>query len=212
METNEHLHPARQTDEAARARGKIGWEDHRRLRRLGARWGLVAAALLVLVYLGVLALANSLEHAVDEFLRLWPWMTALILGFSLQVGLFAYARAATRGAHRARAGGVAASGGTSTVSMIACCAHHLTDVLPAIGLAGASVFLATYQSLFLLLGVLSNAVGLTYVLGLFRKHGLFPDRPSVLSATAGWPLDHALPVVLGLCTIIFLAAVALAFL
>jgi hypothetical protein len=50
----------------------------------------------VLVYVGVLALANSLDHAVDEFIRLWPWMTGLVASFGAQVGLFAYSAAAAR--------------------------------------------------------------------------------------------------------------------
>ena len=74
-----------------------------------------------------------------------------------------------------------ASGGASTVSMVACCAHHLTEVLPVLGFAGAATVLATYQSVFLLAGVLANLGGLVYVLGLLRRRGLFPARTSVLS-------------------------------
>lgn len=81
--------------------------------------------------------------------------------------------------------------------MIACCAHHLTDVLPVVGLAGAAMFLAAYQSLFLLLGVLSNLVGTVYLLGLIRRHGLFPRDASLLSRSVRWPVDRALPYVLG---------------
>lgn len=152
---------------------------------------------LVTVYLGVLALANSLEHATTEFLRLWYWMTPLIVGFALQIGLFAYGRGAS-GTHAAHGRAVAASGGASTLSMVACCAHHLTDVLPLLGLAGAAFFLSAYQSLFLLLGVLSNVVGLVYLLGVLRRHGLFPERRSVLSLMVAWPVDRALvPVAIG---------------
>ena len=98
--------------------------------------------------------------------RLWFWMVPLVLGFSLQVGLFVYARRAARARHAtAHAHGVVASGGASTVSMVACCAHHLTEVLPVLGFAGAATVLATYQSVFLLAGVLANLGGLVYVLG-----------------------------------------------
>lgn len=173
--------------------GRIGWPLHRDLRRRGLVGALVAATGLLTVYLLTLALANSLEHALTEFVRLWPWMTALVGGFAAQVGLFVYVKAATRDADGARAGGVMASGGASTLSMVACCAHHLTDVLPLVGLAGAAVFLTTYQSLFLLVGVLSNVVGLLYVLGLVRRHALYPDRRSVLSLAVAWPVDRAVP-------------------
>lgn len=106
--------------------------------------------------------------------------------------------------------GVAASGGTSTLSMVACCAHHLTDVLPLVGLAGAAVVLAQYQGLFLLLGVLSNLVGLVYMLGLLHKHGSYPGGRSVLSVFCAWPLHRALPGVAVFSGLVFLASVVVA--
>ena len=189
------------------AGGRIDWSLHRALRRRGFAWAGAAGAGLLLVYVVTLALLNSLEHVLGEFLLLWPWMTALVLGFAAQVGLFAYARGATRGTGATRAGGVLASGGASTLSMVACCAHHVTDVLPLIGLAGAAVFLASYQSLFLLLGVLSNVVGLVYVLGLIRRHGLYPDRRSALSIAVGWPVDRAVPSALVGSALVLLVAI-----
>ncbi len=48
--------------------------------------------------------------------------------------------------------------------MAACCAHHLTDVLPNLGLSGLATFLASYQVLFIVIGVLSNVVGITIML------------------------------------------------
>lgn len=194
----------------ANRRGRIGWQLHRHLRARAAGWGVAAGAFLALVYLGVLALANSLDHAFDEFRRLWYWMVPLVAGFSLQVGLFVYARRATRGGSTAHARGVVASGSASTLSMVACCAHHLADVLPLIGLAGAAVVLATYQDVFLLLGILSNVVGLVYVLGLLRKHGLFPERGGALSLSLRWPVDRALLPTAAVCTIIFVIALVAA--
>jgi hypothetical protein len=91
--------------------------------------------------------------------------------------------------------------------MVACCAHHLTDVLPVIGLAGAATLLATYQDVLLLLGVLSNVVGVTYMLGLLRKHRLYPSRASLLSVALRWPVDRALWPVTGLA--LFVLAIVL---
>lgn len=193
------------------AGGRIDWDLHATLRRRGLAWACAAGAGLMLVYVAVLAIANSLDHAVDEFFRLWPWMVALVGGFALQVGLFAYSAAAARGARSVKAGAVAASGSASTVSMIACCAHHLTDVLPAVGLAGAAVILSSYQSLFLLLGVLSNLSGLVYVLGHIRRHRLHPRRRSALSLAVAWPADRALPYVVLASVLVFGAAAARVF-
>ncbi len=207
MDTAREERDQPRTSEARRRPGRVDWAHHRALRARAVGWGALAGALVVGVYVGTLAVANSLEHLREELLRLWPWMAPLVVGFSTQVGLFAYARSGLRGeGSTPRAHGVVASGGASTASMVACCAHHLTDVLPLVGLAGAATLLATYQNAFLLLGVLSNLVGLVYVLGLLRKNRLYPARPSLLSVALRWPVDRALgPVVV--CAVVVLAAV-----
>ncbi len=188
------------------AKGRLTWVQHRALRREAVVWGCSGAVALVGVYLVVLALANSAGHAISEFGRLWYWMTPLVLGFAVQLGLFAYARGAARGGSVAPARGVVASGGASTLSMVACCAHHLTDVLPLIGLAGATLFLAAYQTLFLLLGLLSNTVGVVYMLGTLRRHGLFPEQGGLLALSLGWPVERALMPAVVLSVLIFIVA------
>lgn len=188
--------------------GGISWPDHVALRARAVWWAVAAGTLLLTIYFVILAVANSADHALEELARLWYWMVPLVLGFSAQVGLFAYARAATRGRRGVHAHGVMASGGASTLSMVACCAHHVTDVLPVVGLAGAATVLAAYQGLFLLLGVLSNTVGLVYVLGLLQRHGLYPAGPSWLSWTLRWPFRRMLVPVAGGAALVFLTALA----
>jgi hypothetical protein len=56
---------------------------------------------------------------------------------------------------------------------------------------------------FLWLGVLSNVVGLVYVLGLLRRHGLFPGRPSVLSRVLRVPFDKAFVPGIAVAVLIF---------
>jgi hypothetical protein len=48
--------------------------------------------------------------------------------------------------------------------MLACCAHHLTDVLPLLGVSAAAVFLNAYKTPLLWLGVLMNLAGVAYLL------------------------------------------------
>lgn len=198
------------TAECSMAADGLPWAAHRAVRGRAAAWGLAAGGTLLLVYVLILGWANSLRHALDEFVRLWPWMTVLTIGFAAQVGLFAYARRAARENGSGGVRGVAASGGTSVASMVACCAHHLTDILPFVGLAGAAFFLASYQWLFLLLGVLSNGVGVVFMLGQLRKHGLHPTRRSLLALSVGWPADRALPYVLAGSVAIFGLATGIA--
>lgn len=137
-------------------------------------WGFVAALLLLLFYGGVNTLASrSFVHTLSELGRLWLWFLPLTAGFGTQIGLFVYIR---RGLHlvgKAAPGAAAAAGagaGTSTVAMLACCAHHLTEVLPIIGLSGAAVFLIKYQTLFLTIGIVANALGIGIMLRIIQKH------------------------------------------
>lgn len=61
------------------------------------------------------------------------------------------------------------SGATSGTAMIACCAHHLADVLPVLGLSGASIVLTQYQKPFLVLGLSINLFGIAYMMYILRK-------------------------------------------
>lgn len=128
--------------------------------------GIAGAASLLLAYFGILTLANSFPHAISQFRSMWYWIVLLSAGFGLQMALYAYAK------KQCGTASVAASGGISGASMIACCAHHLTDVLPILGISAAAVFLTRYQTFFIIIGVLSNLNGTIYLLGRIqeRKH------------------------------------------
>ncbi|MBI2916967.1 MAG: hypothetical protein HYY01_03150 [Chloroflexi bacterium] len=134
-----------------------------------------AAALLLAVYLGIITLAQGWSHALGQTLDLWYWVVLLAAGFGTQAGLYSFIRQGLRESRRVgTTASVAASGGVSTGSMAACCAHHLSDVLPALGLAGVATFLTSYQTVFILAGVLSNLVGITIMLEAIQRHGLSP--------------------------------------
>ena len=134
--------------------------------------GAGAAFLLIGVYLGILTLTQGWSHAAQQTGELWYWVLALSAGFGVQVGLFSFIRRAIRERRAAATGSVAVSGGISTGSMAACCAHHLGDVLPLLGLSGLAVFLVRYQILFIVIGVLSNVIGITIMLETIQRHGL----------------------------------------
>ncbi|MBR9707307.1 MAG: hypothetical protein GOV15_02625, partial [Candidatus Diapherotrites archaeon] len=125
---------------------------------------------------GIVSLAQSFDHAVQQFTDLWFLMLPLLVGFGVQVGLFSYMRGVAK--TREATASVAAAGSMSTASMVACCAHHLTDILPIIGLSGAMIFLTEYQSFFLVLGILSNLVGVTFLLSVMKTHSLYNKRGS----------------------------------
>lgn len=174
--------------------GKVSWAIHVDARRRAALWAALAVGTLLVLYTMVLALSTSLEHAGEQIIDLWGWLVPVFIGFGVQVGLFAYARRVTREAARVGSGAVVVSGGASTLSMIACCAHHLADLLPVLGLSGAAVFLTRFQGQFLLLAILSNVLGLVHILGLMRKHRLFPARDSLLTQVLRVPFERLLPL------------------
>ncbi|MFQ6119594.1 MAG: hypothetical protein ACE5KE_06885 [Methanosarcinales archaeon] len=139
--------------------------------------GIIAGLILLAIYFTILSIANSFSHATEQFIEMWYWISALVIGFGIQVGLYSYIRTSIHTKNMSGATTeVATAGGISTGSMIACCAHHLTDILPILGLSAAFVLLAEYQVFFIILGILSNLVGITMMLGIIQKHELHKKR------------------------------------
>lgn len=135
--------------------------------------GFLGSLALLAVYFSILTFTQSFSHAVDSFKDLWYLLSALVVGFGVQSGLFYFVHTSLRAAkHASATASVAASGGVSTASMVACCAHHVTDVAPFLGASAAGAFLAEYQELFILVGVLSNAVGVALMLSIVQRAGL----------------------------------------
>ena len=131
---------------------------------------------LLIIYFGILAWVNSFSHALEQFSQMWYWILILVTGFGIQLGLYSYVRFNIRTKATGATAEIAAAGGISTGSMIACCAHHITDVLPIIGLSAAAVFLVKYQLPFILLGIFSNLVGITMMLHIIQKHALYQKK------------------------------------
>jgi len=119
---------------------------------------LLGMVFMLVVYWGILFIASQdIMHPFSQLLQYKYWMGALIFGFGLQIGLFWYIRS---GSHLVGTSTVATGAGTSTVAMVACCAHHLADFLPILGLSGAAIFLTEYQEYFFALGIISNLLGI----------------------------------------------------
>jgi hypothetical protein len=142
-------------------------------RWLAVLIGWWAALALVALYAALVGIANSPGHALD---LLWGdryFVAAIAVGFGVQAGLYAYVRLVFAHAKAVRASGaLAATGtGTSTAAMVACCAHHVVDVLPIIGLSGAAILLNDYRVPIMLAGLAVNAVGIVLMLGVVRSTG-----------------------------------------
>lgn len=130
--------------------------------------GLIASLALLIFYLGLVSLVSqSVGHAVELLTEDRWFVLPLTLGFGMQAGLLTYLRS-LHGASKMSAAVTSSSAGTSTAAMIACCAHHVTDVLPLVGLSGAAIFLAQYKAPFMIVGLLSNAAGIGVLLTMIR--------------------------------------------
>jgi Cu+-exporting ATPase len=125
-------------------------------------FGVTASVVLLVVYFVVLSLVSGWDFAISEFAAFWYFVLPLAIGFGLQVGLYTYLRRLA--AHDFGGRVVAASGATSTASMISCCAHYLTNVLPVVGAAGIVTAIAEYQVELFWVGLAFNAAGLGYIL------------------------------------------------
>ncbi len=136
---------------------------------LGA--GLLGAVFLTGVYLGIVSLAESPTHALELFWQDKVFVIPILLGFGTQVGLYTLLKKGLYMPVPVPAGGAttAAGGGMSTMAMVACCAHHVADVLPLVGLTAAATFLANWKIPFMIVGLLTNLIGIAVMIRIILK-------------------------------------------
>ncbi len=148
--------------------------------------GLAGALLLTSLYFGIVSWAESPQHAAELF---WEdrWIVfPIILGFGVQAGLYIilkmrlFVPVATLGPSGPMMG---AGGTTSTIAMVACCAHHVADVLPILGLTAAATFLAQYRIAFMLVGLGTTVLGILIMLYILFKERRRTIRMMAASAS-----------------------------
>jgi Cu+-exporting ATPase len=123
--------------------------------------GVLATALLLSFYFGVLALVSGWTFTLEQFADYWPFIVTLAIGFGIQVGLFVYLR---RAVHAAGSGKVvAATGTTSGIAMVSCCSHYLVNLLPVLGATGLVSFIGQYQIELFWFGIAANLIGVAHI-------------------------------------------------
>jgi hypothetical protein len=134
--------------------------------------GLLAAAGLLAFYtVVVLAASGSREHLWSLVTEDAWFVAAITTGFGIQIGLFAYLRQAVRAAQGRMSAAMAATGtGGSTMAMVACCAHHLADIMPLAGLTAASLFLSEYKQSLMIVGLVATGIGIAWMCWQIRRH------------------------------------------
>jgi hypothetical protein len=134
--------------------------------------GLAGSLLLSAVYFGLVSWAESPKHALEYF---WAdrWIVIpILLGFGVQCALYLVLKKRfflPVESTRPSGAMVGAGGATSALAMAACCAHHITDVLPILGLTAASAFLAEYRTAFMLVGLGTTLAGIAVMLRIIFK-------------------------------------------
>ncbi|MEW5939677.1 MAG: hypothetical protein AB1750_08455 [Chloroflexota bacterium] len=127
----------------------------------------LGAALIAGIYFGILSWAQGWDYAVDQFLFNRWYILPIWIGFGIQAALYSVLRfrlfVPTASTHRTGAL-MGTSGGASTTAMVACCLHHVADVLPILGLSAAATFLTRYQRPFMLVGLATEIVGIIVML------------------------------------------------
>jgi copper chaperone CopZ len=151
--------------------------------------GAVAALGVVGFYLGLITLTSDWYNAWMQFSEYRWWILALSTGLGVQAALYSLLRSRLKGGTmKAAKSSLAASGGTSTVAMAACCAHYIVAFLPALGLpflSAAAASLDRYQTYFFLVGVLSNLFGIGLMLRMMEKNGMIPAEALLSRLTFG---------------------------
>lgn len=139
------------------------------------------------IYFGLMSWAEGFKMAWSLFWYDRWTIIPIILGFGIQVALFSilkfrlFVPVNATGPSGALMG---ASGGVSTTAMLACCVHHVTDVLPILGLTAAAAFLGRYRLVLMQGSLVITLAGIAVMLFI-----LFKERRKVMNTTH--PIQHA---------------------
>ncbi|VVB91713.1 Uncharacterised protein [uncultured archaeon] len=134
-------------------------------------FGATTGILVVLFNISIASIAEgSLKSGYSVFLDNGIFVYLIPLAVGVQMGLFRYHRNLTAGnVSGSEKMGIAGSA-TSSIAMIACCLHHVSDLLPAVGLVlAASSFLTGYKDTIIIIGLLANLAGSAYIAGAILK-------------------------------------------
>jgi hypothetical protein len=137
----------------------------------------IGSSFIAGLYFGILTWAQGWEAALQLFSANRAYVIPIWISFGVQTALYSILRfrlflPMTSSSHS----GVwtplmGTSGGTSVTAMVACCLHHVTDVLPILGVNAAATFFTRYQRPFMVVGLGMNILGVIAMLTvLYREY------------------------------------------
>ena len=128
------------------------------------RNGIIGILLIIILNFAIIASLGFPMMAVAQIKKYLLLLILLIVGFGFQIGLFTY----LRHKNMIECATTVASGGISSTSMVLCCSHYLIAVLPFIGIS-ALASLSRYTFWFIIIGILSNIIGISIMLYKTKK-------------------------------------------
>ena len=128
-------------------------------------FGASVGMLVVIFNISIASLGEgSIKKGFEVFLTNGIFVYLIPLAVSIQMGLFRYHRNITTGNIAGSEKMGMAGSATSSLTMVACCLHHVSDILPSIGLIfAASSFFIQYKDPIIITGLLANVAGSIYV-------------------------------------------------
>ncbi|MFA4935254.1 MAG: hypothetical protein WC568_05400 [Candidatus Methanoperedens sp.] len=121
--------------------------------------------LVVLFNISIASLAEgSFKNGYEVFLTNGIFVYLIPLAVGVQMGLFRYHRNLTNGNVSGSEKVGMTGSATSSLAMLACCLHHVSDILPAVGfILATSSFLVEYQDAIIIIGLIANVAGSAYI-------------------------------------------------
>ncbi|MDD5617227.1 MAG: hypothetical protein PHH85_13610 [Candidatus Methanoperedens sp.] len=128
-------------------------------------FGASIGILVILFNLSIASIAEgSLQKGYQVFLSNGIFVYLIPLAVGIQMGLFRYHRNITSGSTSGSEKIGMAGSTTSSLAMVACCLHHVSDLLPAVGfILATSSFLIQYKDAIIIIGLLANLAGSLYI-------------------------------------------------
>ena len=128
-------------------------------------FGAAIGILVILFNISIASLAEgSLRKGYEVFLTNGIFVYLIPLAVGIQMGLFRYHRNMTTANLAGSEKMGMAGSATSSLTMVACCLHHVSDLLPTVGfILAASSFLIRYKDAIIIIGLLANMAGSAYI-------------------------------------------------
>ena len=142
-------------------------------------FGASIGILVIFFNISIASIAEgSLHKGYQVFLTNGIFVYLIPLAVGIQMGLFRYHRNITTGNTSGSEKMGMAGSATSSLAMVACCLHHVSDLLPAVGfILATSSFLIQYKDAIIIIGLFANVAGSVYI-----TRAILKDRSIIANA------------------------------